>query len=41
MPLEFQKTEAITFQADCCVLDRFSVVLGLTHRFAYCIDSGV
>ena len=42
MPLEPQKTEAITFPADYCVFARFGAVpLGPTHCFAWYFDSGV
>ena len=42
MPLEFQKTEAISFPADCCVFACFAADLpDPTHCFAYCFVSDV
>ena len=42
MALESQKTEAITFQANCCVFARFGVVPPDPARcFARFFDSGV
>ena len=42
MPLESQKTDAITFPLDCCVFDRFDAVPpGFAHCVTCCFDSGV